>query len=460
MLLKFINRKIELQALEQAYGSPRAEFFVIYGRRRIGKTELLKQFSKDKTHFYYLAKKQKLELELEEFQRKFAAHFNIYLKPCTSFEDLFKEIFQQAEFKEKVVIIIDEFPYWIAEDEKILSEFQYLWDEILTSQSVFLILCGSYMSVMEEQVLGAKSPLYGRRSGQIKVEPLQIKHLASFLPHYGVEDLIKIYGAVGTVPFYLKEMSDSLSFEDNIKHTFFNKANILHQEAEFLLREELREVNVYFNILKSIIDGSTTLTEIAAKSRVDITNINKYLATSLSLRLITRIKPLTDSNKEKKYLYKIADNYFRFWLTFVYPYQSEIEENRSQLQPLLQREYPHYMGLVFEDFCQKIMKEMDINISKLGLEVGTWWHKDKEIDILAVNEKTNEILFGECKWQERVDAAEIISLLKEKAYFVDWRKRKRKEYYAIFAKSFKTKILEEGIYLYDLKDIEKALRRT
>ncbi|HIG93777.1 TPA: ATP-binding protein [Candidatus Woesearchaeota archaeon] len=460
MLLKFINRKVELQALEQAYRSSRAEFFVIYGRRRIGKTELLKQFSKDKTHFYYLAKKQKLELELEEFQRKFAAHFNIYLKPCTRFEDLFREIFIQTRFKEKVVIIIDEFPYWIAEDKKVLSEFQYLWDEILTSQSVFLILCGSYMSVMEEQVLGVKSPLYGRRSGQIKVEPLHVKNLASFFPHYSVEDLIKIYGAVGTVPFYLKEMSDSLSFIDNIKNTFFNKANILHQEAEFLLREELREVNVYFNILKTIIDGSTTLTEIATKSRVDITNINKYLATLLSLRLITKIKPLTASNKEKKYLYKIADNYFRFWLTFVYPYQSEIEENSSQLQPLLQQEYPHYLGVIFEDICQKIIKDMNIKISKIGLEVGTWWYKDKEIDLLAINEKTSEILLGECKWQEQVDAMEILSSLKEKANFVEWRKGKRKECWVIFAKSFKKKISEEGLYLYDLKDIEKVLQRT
>ncbi len=452
MILNFINRKSELNALERVYNSKKSEFFIIYGRRRIGKTELIKKFIRNKNHFYYLAKKQNIDLERKEFQKKFSERFNIYLK-SDNFEDLFKEILTKIDLRKKFIFIIDEFPYWIIKDGKITSQFQYLWDELLKEKNVFLILCGSYMSIMEKKVLGKESPLYGRRTGQLKIEPMKIKHLKDFLPKYKPEDLIKIYGAVGTVPFYLKEMDDSQNFLDNIKNTFFNKSNILNKEAEFLLREELREVNVYFNIIRTIIEGATRISEIAVKSRVDITNINKYLAVLVELKLIRRIKPITAPPKEKKYLYLLEDNYFRFWLSYVYPYGSEIEEDVNIPLKILEKDYCSYLGFIFEDFCQKVIRNLETGINKAGMEIGKWWHKDKEIDIVALNKKTKEILFGECKWQRGVNAQTILNGLKEKAGYVDWHLNGRKEYYCIFAKSFEKKTKEA--YCFDLKDLEK-----
>lgn len=460
MLLKFINRESELKALEQAYYSKKPEFFVIYGRRRIGKTELIKKFSKNKPHFYFLAKKQNLGMELDEFQKKFSEKFNVHLRENRNFEDLFKNVLAKINPRKKFIIIVDEFPYWIAKDEKVISEFQHLWDELLQEKNVFLILCGSYMSVMEEKVLSSKSPLYGRRTGQLKLEPMKIIYLKKFLPRYKMESLIKVYGCVGTVPFYLKELSDSINFLDNIKNTFLNKASILNKEADFLLREELREVNVYFNIIKSIIDGATRSSEIAEKSRVDITNIHKYLATLVSLKLIRKIKPVTAPPKEKRYHYQLEDNYFRFWLTYVYPYQTEIEENVDSLLKIIEKNYPSYMGPAFEDFCKKLIRILEIRIDKAGMEIGRWWYKDKEIDIVALNERSKEILFAECKWKEKVNAGRLIRELNEKSRFVEWHNGKRIESFAVFAKSFSKKIrIYEGkkVYCFDLKHMEKVL---
>jgi len=458
MILQFINRKTELDALEKAYRSPRSEFFVIYGRRRIGKTELMKRFTEKKSHFYFLAKKQNLELEREAFQRRFAEKFNIYMEESPTFEMLFKQILSKIDLKKKLVIVIDEFPYWIEREESVISEFQYLWDELLKEKNIFLILCGSYVSIMEEKVLSKNSPLYGRRTGQLEVEPMKIKHLQDFLPKYRTEELINTYGAMGTVPFYLKEMDDSQSFLENIRNTFFNKANILNQEAIFLLTEELREVNVYFNILKAILDGATTITEISSRSRVDITNIHKYIATLIGLKLVKRIKPITSSAKEKQYLLKIEDNYFRFWLTYIYPNQSEIEEDPDSLIKLVEKSYSSYMGFIFEDICRAIVRNFHTGVATLGLEVGQWWYKDAEIDLIAVNHQTQEILFGECKWKDKVDAFKVLAELKEKTKLVQWNNTYRKEHYVIFAKSFQEKIKEKDLTLLDLRDIGTYLK--
>lgn len=456
MILKFINRENELNALENAYRSKKAEFFVVYGRRRVGKTELLKRFVQNKPHFYFLARKQPLILEIEQFRDKFAERLNVHLPKSQNWEELFKEILGKQQPKEKMIFVIDEFPYWIEQDRGITSEWQYLWDELLQKQNIFLILCGSYVSVMEEQVLGKSSPLYGRRTGQIELDSLKIRHIKEFLPKYGVEEIIKIYGAVGTIPFYLKEVDDSISFSQNIKNTFFNKANILNQEANFLLREELREVNVYFNLLKTIVDGATTLSEISSKSKVDITNVNKYLNTLIGLKLIKKVKPIIAPEKEKRQLYQMEDNYFRFWLSYVYPYLSEIEENAESVIKVLNKNYSVYMGYIFEEVCRKLLKEADIKVDKVGLLVGSWWHKGQEIDIVAINENTKEILFAECKWQERVDGRSVLNALKEKARYVQWHNPERKEHYFVFAKSFK----EKSAGMFDLKDLEKLFRQN
>jgi AAA+ ATPase superfamily predicted ATPase len=322
---------------------------------------------------------------------------------------------------------------------------------------VFLILLGSSVAVMEHKILAYKSPLYGRRTGQLKIQPLSLKHVKDFLPRYDIKDLFRVYGAVGGIPFYLKEFNDIVSFRKNIENTFFNKASILYEEAEILLRARLREVNTYFNIMKAIDDGAIKLGEISSQSRVDITNINKYLSTLMNLGFVKKEYPLTQSPKPRNFLYKLDDNYFKFWLKYVYPYKEEIEEDVTMVLTVLEREYSVYMGKIFENVCKILLRNLPIPLfEEPGTKIGTWWYKDKEIDIVAINKKKKDILFGECKWKDKVNAEKILSQLKEKSNHLKWHNQERKEHFAIFAKSFSEK--SKDCLCFDVKDLERVLQ--
>ncbi|MBL7160654.1 MAG: ATP-binding protein [Candidatus Aenigmarchaeota archaeon] len=464
MLLKFVNRERELSFLEESWRSKKSQFIPIYGRRRLGKTELIKQFVKGKPHFYFLAKKDDIILERRRFAESFAKKFNVYVNP-ESWESVFKSV---SKIK-RLVIVIDEFPFWIEKHKGIVSDFQLVWDEILKDTDAFLILCGSYVGMMESEVLGYKSPLYGRRTSQIKVNKLLFRDFVKFFPKWPFENVIRTYGSLDSIPFYIEQFELREPFMENVKKTFFRPESILNREATILLEEELREVYRYLNIMRSVFEGATTLNEIANKSRVDITNINKYLNVLLELRLIKRVYPVVINRpKSKNFLYQVSDNYFNFWLSYVYPFRDDIEIGELDgVVNFFKKDYPSYMGFVFEDVCRQfLLGARPIKFNKIG----RWWHKDSEIDIVALDEAGKEILFCECKWKKNVNAEKVLKKLKEKARLVDWPKRKgsrelikggkgpelRKEYYCVIAKSFSRKFKERGIFLFDLKDLEKA----
>ena len=333
------------------------------------------------------------------------------------------------------------------------SIIQHTWDEILKEKNIFLILCGSSVSMMETEVLGYKSPLYGRRTGQLKIEQMKISYLKEFLPDYTTEEIMQTYGSIGGIPFYLKEFNSKKSFIQNIKNTFFNKSNILYQEAEILLKEELREPNTYFNILKAILDGATKLSEISSKSLVDITNINKYIAVLEQLKLVKKEYPITQPFKQKNFIYKIDDNYFRFWLNYVYPYKEELEEKPTTILRLIKNDYQRYMGPIFEEIAIHLIRELTKNDF---IKVGRWWYKNNEIDIVALNDKKKKIAFFECKWKNLTynQSIKILEELKEKANYVNWYKKERKEQYGIVARKIENKenLREKGFIIYDSYD--------
>ena len=446
MLLKFVDRANELENLKKLYESKNPEFVIVYGRRRMGKTELIKEFMKNEKHFYFLAKQENLILEFERFKEKFARKFNIFLEG-KNWEELFGEITEKV--KERLILIIDEFPYWIAKNEEILSEFQYLWDELLSKKDVMLILLGSYVSVMEQKVLGYKSPLYGRRTAQMEIKQLPIKCLSDFFPEYRTEDLIRTYGMLDTIPYYLIQFDGTRGLWQNVRETFFNTSHPTYMDAEILLSAELREYNTYFNITKAILDGATKMNEIAGKAKVDITNISKYLKVLMGLKVIKKVKPVTASPKVKNYIYDLEDNYFRFWLTYVYPFREAIEECPEEHLEFVKKNYPPYMGRVFENLVEKSASDLvNGNFSKFG----KWWYKGVEIDLLALNEK--EVLFGECKWQNNVNAGKVLEELKAKSKHVEIEKRN--ELYAIFARSFKEKSKE--CMCFDMRDMKRIFK--
>lgn len=455
MILKFINRERELKILEEAYHQERAGFLPVYGRRRVGKTELIKHFIKDKAHFYFLAKKRDAALELDRFRLKFSEEFNVFLPESKTWDELFENIFKQI--KEKLIIVIDEFPFWIEKDPAIISDFQHLWDETLKKKNIFVILCGSSVSIMETDVLGYKSPLYGRRTGQLEVTKLNFAEFSKFFPKWGIEDKIKAYGALDGIPFYIQEFDQDKNFFGNVIDTFWKSGSILSKEVEFLLSQELREVEVYLSILRNIFEGASTLGEIASKSNVDITNINKYLRVLIDLRYITTETPVSiEKPKRKNFVYKLTDNFFSFWFNYVYPYRDDIEIGEiKRLEAAFRKDYDRYLGYVFEDICKQQLRSLKLPIKPT--KIGRWWYKEDEIDILCLDETTKdhkEALFIECKWKELDEKSvlAIIEKLKEKSKLVALKRKK--EYFGLIAKKLdgKERLRNAGYMVFDTRD--------
>ncbi len=456
----FSDRKIELNTLDKAFKSVNSEFFIIYGRRRIGKTELVKELIKEKTHFYYLAKKQDIQSEVKRFADKFAKSQNVYLENTSSFESVFEQIIEKIDKRKKFIIVIDEFPYWIEKDKSIMSEFQIIWDTILKDKNIFLILLGSSVSIMENKVLNIKSPLYGRRTGQLLVGEIPLKYINDFLPTYSFEEQLKVFGVTGGIPFYLKEFNDKLSFEKNLENTIFNKSNILSIEAKILLEEELRDPDRYFNILKAIRDGAVKFSEISSKSYTDITNLSKYLNTLLKLKIIKKDFRVDITAKSKNFIYSINDNYFDFWLKYYYPYEGALEENSSQVVKLTISDYSNYMGHIFENVCKKMLiKYYGVKYPKIG----RWWDKQgNEIDIVGLNSDKKKIVFAECKWTNKKVRLKQLKDLIVKKELMTWDIKNRSEEFIYFSKSgFEKSAIDfakqnDNFHLYDLKRIKKG----
>ena len=447
---KFIGRKKELAFLEQLYQEQKAQLVIFYGRRRVGKTELIRQFIKDKPHIFYLADERDDVSNLTELKKIMARYLgNPLLEKANILE--WVELFEafSKENKEKVIIVVDEFPYLIKSNSAIPSLFQKSWDLYLANKNIMLILLGSSVRMMETQVLGSASPLYGRRTAQWKLEPLPFSQVASFFPKYSNEELFQSYTALDGIPLYLLQFDPNQSPRENIKSKIFTKGMLLYQEVEILLRQELREPAYYFSILKAIAFGRNKFGEIVNFTQLDKTIISKYIETLTLLKIVEKEFPVTQKKETRQAHYVITDNYVRFWFRFVYPYKSLIEEDRQDLLfSQIKEDYQLYLSTIFERVCREFLQRE----ARYG-RMGRWWHKDSEIDVVGINEATKEIVFAECKWQENVDARALLKQLKEKAKLVDWHIQNRKESYVLFAKRFKEKIKEPHLRLFELEDL-------
>ena len=462
LIRKFVNREDEMDVLEEQWEQEGFGFFILYGRRRIGKTMLIKRFLEERSGIYYLSDKRGTIKNLDRFNVLVSKHFNLPVMKIKSFSELFGEI--AARFgKERMILAIDEFPYLVEKDREITSEFQYIMDEILVKTNWMIIICGSSVSVMEESLLSVKSPLYGRRTGQLKLSELNIHELGYFLPKYSFEDLVRTYGALGGVPRYLTEFDPGLGFQENVRRCFFGPGNFLYEEANLLLRDELREPATYFNILEQMSRGYSKLTDLANASYIASKDIYKYLQVLMRLDIIERFHPITRRGRTKISLYQISDKYFRFWFRFILPNRQHIEYyDPAPAFKDFSANYERYMGPVFEDIVRSIFPVLFPDISQ---KVGKWWHRGREIDIVALDEGREKIVFCECKWTNRKIGKKIFFDLKEKAKHVDWRNDARKEEYCIISRGGFTSGLrelidnEDDVTGLDLVDIERILSR-
>ncbi len=444
----FIGREKELNTLDKLYSSDKFEFVVIYGRRRVGKTALINRFIEDKKAIYFMGVESNEKQNLENFSRSMLT-LNSGIQTelsFVSFQAALEYAFQSAA-TERMVLVMDEYPYVARASKSLASTLQLLIDKYKDSSKLMLILCGSSMSYMEDHVLAYKAPLYGRRTAQMKIQPFDFEESSQYFKGYSDEDKALLYGIVGGTPQYLLQMSDKLSVEENIKNTFLNPMAFLYEEPVNLLKQEVREPAIYNAIITAIATGYSRMSEISSKVGEDTNVCSGYIKNLMNLGIIKKETPYGEKESRKS-IYSIEDNMFRFWYRFVPNNSSVIERGATDLvYKRIEAQLPDYMGNVFEEICkQYLWKQLLTGKAPVEfISLGRWWGNDPvrkcqtEVDIMG-EQDSESALFAECKWRnERVDSEVLETLIERSKLF-----RYKKVHYYLFSKSGFTKGCKEA----------------
>jgi len=341
--------------------------------------------------------------------------------------------------EDKKLLIIDEFQYLGRSNPAFPSIFQRIWDTLLKDSKIMVILCGSLISMMESQTLSYNSPLYGRRTGQIKLQQIPFRHYNEFFSQKSRKELIEYYSITGGVPKYIELFYDSKDIYSAIEQNVIRKASFLYDEPNFLLQREVSEIGSYFSVIKTIAAGNQKLGKISTALELKQTGLTKYLKTLIDLDILEREVPVTEENpeKSKRGLYKIKDNFLLFWFQFLYPNLSYIESGNEELamKKIHQNLVDRHISFVYQDVCIEEMWQLSAK-NQWGFnydKVGRWWNNNTEIDIVAIDRTGNDIIFGECKYRENKVGIDILRTLEEKAKSVEWNQKTRRQWYVLFS---------------------------
>lgn len=479
----FIGRETELGFLEDRYNSDRGQLIVLYGRRRVGKTETLREFCKGKPHVFFSCTQTTDPVQLAKFSARLLSEelpARQYINEFNDWEKAFEAIGTLPYGEKKKLIVIDEFPYMCKGNRSIPSIIQNLWDTELKDKNVMLILCGSAMSFIEKELLAEKNPLYGRATGIYKMEPMGFYDAVKFFPDYSPKDKVLVYSVLGGIPHYLNQFSRNLTLGENIKKNILTKGSVLYSEVEFLLHQELRETPVYNSVIEAVAMGATKLNEISQRSLVDDTSkTSVYLRNLTELGIIQREFSVDAAVKERakasRGTYRLTDNFFRFWYSFGFANISQLEDGDTEgvYQYVVEPALHGFASYTFEDICREYVRELQkkgqlpFRYTRMGRWTGRTTVRDTghehgmrtaetEIDLLAVAPASEEYLVGECKFRNSpFSYSEYLSILAK----LTPQKEHGKFYYALFSESgFDEKIEAEAagsdtLRLYTLEDI-------
>ena len=405
MTTDFIGRTRELGVLQKGFSGRESAFVPIYGRRRVGKSELILRFMKGKPGLYFLGKKAPAALQIREFLEEAATALAEPLLAsfaADSWSAALDAVWSKWPRGKKLILAFDEFQWTAEASPELPSVLQEKWDRTWRrAGNVVLILCGSYIGFMEREVLGRKSPLFGRRTAQIHLRPFGYREAAAFHPGYSRTDQARAYFFCGGVPLYLRRFSDARSIEGNVTAELLDEYAPLAREADFLLREELREVVVYYAVLSAVAAGNTAIQDIAAHSGQDPRSLHYYLQQLIDLGYLERRHPLTgDKPTARHVLYDLADPLLRFWFRFVFPSASSIRHLGPEraFAGIVRPHLDGYCGLCFERLCREALPGLYAREGvAVPFEIGDYWSKDVQIDVVGLRQD-NWTDLGECKW--------------------------------------------------------------
>ena len=469
-MMKFVGRDREIKKLNTLYQDEGFQFVVIYGRRRVGKTMLINEFLKGKRSAYYMAVEGTAKENLTGISKAVLTEgaSDFYMPEFSDFESLLlyiDHLCKNSDGQERLVIAIDEFPYLAASYPAISSMLQSHIDQCWKNSNLFLILCGSSMSFMEEQVLGYKSPLYGRRTAQFKLHPFSYFEAKEMLSEFSTEEQAVLYGVTGGIPEYLSRIRSNQSMDDNIKELFFDESGRLFDEPGNFLNQELQDPSSYHSIITAIAGGASRLNEIATKTGLASSGCSAQIQSLITLGIIKKETPLTEGIKSRKTLYQLEDFMFLFWYRFVRPNLSGIMRGIGETiyEVSVKPQISHFMGYIFEEICKQYLylPQIYMTLPFPAGEFARWWgnnpkkKRQEEIDLMAEN--GSEAIFGECKWRNELADVDILETLQERSGLFHYQKQS----YMIFSKTGFTEKLklreqeEENVRLISFEDMNQ-----
>ena len=420
----FVGREKELKSLESVFEKDGFGMTVIYGRRRIGKSTLIKEFVKDKRVIFYTATKVGPERNLELFTKQVLDVLDPAISEATfptieSVLDLISDRIEDGD--RKIILVIDELPYWAEKDEALLSILQKYIDTMWLQKNMMIILCGSTLSFMEKKVLSEKSPIFGRRDSQIKLEAFNYKDSSLFVPKYSAEEKAICYGVTGGVAKYLALFDPKKSLDENIIKLFFYPDGYLFDETKNLLTQEFADITLVNNIIEQVASGENSLNNIASKVHEKDTTVLYSLEKLIDVGLVEKKKCITEEKNKKKTQYVLKDNMFSFWYRFIPKAVSVIEMGQGQkyYEKIVKPQLHSFMGSVFEEMCRYYTLEQGImgTFGSFITETGTWWGTEQmtdddgkkyqqsaDIDIVGISSVDKTAVCGECKFKnEKID---------------------------------------------------------
>lgn len=455
----FIGREAELQFLNSKYQTDGGQLIVLYGRRRVGKTETLREFCKEKPHVFYACTQTTDRVQLRNFSNRILREgipAGNYISEFADWERAFQAIQDLPYGDAKRLIVIDEFPYMCKGNKSIPSILQNIWDAQLRDSNVMIILCGSSMSWIEQELLAEKNPLYGRATGIYRMQEMGFYDAARFFPQYSDRDKILAYAVLGGIPHYLRQWDPTLSVDENIRYNILTKGCVLYSEVEFLLHQELRETPIYNSIIEAVALGNTKLNDISQKSLVeDTSKTSVYLKNLIELGIVEREFSVDAKMKEQansnRGTYRLTDNFFRFWYAFGFSNYSQLEDGDADgvFEYAIKPAFHEFASFAFEDVCREFVREMNkrndlpFRYERMGRWMGRTTVRDAkapdgvriaetEIDLLGIGKGAREYLVGECKFKGRpfsyaeyLDTMAKLSPMKNESDF----------YYALFSEN-------------------------
>lgn len=439
---KFVDRYQEMEYLNKEYQSSASNLIVIYGRRRVGKTSLINEFLKaHENNIYFLATEESDKENLKAFAHKASEYTSNPLleRSALSWNEVFLEL-SKYHTDSKRIIVLDEFQYLCTSNRAYPSILQKIWDEILVNKNTMLILCGSLVHLMESTALNYSSPLYGRRTGVMRLNQIPFKYYHEFFKGKDNNSLVPFYALSGGTPRYIESICKYDDIYEAIYNEALNKNSYLYNEVEFLLKGEVSDPKVYYTILRAIANGNMKIGDIGRFSGLKENILSKYLSILTELDLVKREVPVTIDNPDKckKGLYKIKDNYFSFYFLYLYEYRGELERgNRDYVLKKIKEHYSdNYVSHVYEDICREKVIELseEDKIPFRVNKVGRYWGKEcGETDIVGFDLEKENLLLGECKYSSNPKGYETLQKLIDKSETLKQVTGCQKVYFVIFS---------------------------